>query len=238
MSMNIRVRQKQNVVILDIQGVIDVNAASLIETVGKCIQDGYSDILCDLSEVTTLDYMGVSVLVIAYKDVINNGGRMKLVNVPLHLQGVMSVAGLDKVIESCPNEEQALHGFKEDRAIEHIQKMQLRRRFKRLPIGVKAHITGCVAVPVEVSVMNLSAIGAYLYGHAGCKLGDRVTLTLQIGPNQPEIALDATVVWLPDKQLQHQFYPGMGVEFSHIPPDVQQRLLAFIERNLSSTTVE
>jgi anti-sigma B factor antagonist len=237
--MNIRVRQKQNVVILDIQGVIDVNAAPLIETVGKCINDGYNDILCDLSEVTTLDYMGVSCLVIAYKDVTNNGGRMKLVSVPLHLQGVLSVAGIDKVIESYATEEQALHSFKEDRAIEHIQKMQLRRRFKRLPVGIKAHIiTKHSTKPVEVSMMNLSAIGAFLYGCDNCKLGDEVTLVIRISSSHEPVFLDSTVVWLPDKQLQHQLHPGMGVEFSHITQDVQQKLLTFIERNLSSMTAE
>lgn len=237
--MNIRVRQKQNVVILDIQGVLDVNGAGLIETVGKCIQDGYCDILCDMSEVTAMDYMGVSVLVIAYKDVTNNGGRMKLVGIPLHLQGVLAVSGIDKVIESFATEDQALHGFKEDRAIEHIQKMQLRRRFKRLPIGTKAHlITHTEPKPIEVSMMNLSAIGAYIHGCKDHRLGDKVTLVIRMSPSHEPISLDATVVWLPDKQLQHQLYPGMGIEFSHIPQDIQQKLLSFIERNLSSTAAE
>ena len=45
--------------------------------------------------------------------------------------------------------------------------------------------------------------------------------------------MDARVVWIPDKQIQPHAYPGMGLKFTNTPTDIQQRLVEFIERNLS-----
>ena len=44
--MNIRARQKDNIVILDLSGRIDVDSANLVEAVAQCLRDGYNDILC------------------------------------------------------------------------------------------------------------------------------------------------------------------------------------------------
>ena len=57
--MEIRARQKNSVIILDLDGRIDVDSANLVEVVGQCIRDGYNDILLNLEEVEFIDYMGV-----------------------------------------------------------------------------------------------------------------------------------------------------------------------------------
>ncbi|MFA5356245.1 MAG: anti-sigma factor antagonist [Candidatus Omnitrophota bacterium] len=234
--MEIRARQRGNVVILDIAGRIDVNAANFVEVVGQCIHDGYTDILCNFEAVDFIDYMGISVIVIAYKEVANNNGRMKFINIPAHLKGVFSVAGLDRVIDIYGTEDLAMNSFKEDKIIENIKKMQLRRRFKRLPIDIKIELKeryGKAASCFKGDLINLSAIGAYIYGCGQFKLGDHILLKLRLPPKQEEIELEAKVVWLPDKQVQHHSYPGMGVEFHNISPAIQQKLIEFIERNLS-----
>ncbi|MDD2689942.1 MAG: anti-sigma factor antagonist [Candidatus Omnitrophica bacterium] len=233
--MEIKARQKNNVIILDLHGRIDIDSANLIEVVGQCIRDGYNDILCNFEDVEFIDYMGISVIVIAYKEIINNRGRMKFVNIPAHLRGIFSVAGIDRAIEIYATEDLAVNSFKEDKIIEDIQKMQLRRRFKRLPIEIKIDVKDKYekAVCLKVEILNLSAVGAYIYGCERFKLGDEVVLKMKLAPNQEELELEAKVVWLPDKQIQHQIYPGMGVEFYNIAKPAQQRLLEFIERNLS-----
>lgn len=232
----IKARQKNRVVILDLAGSIDADSANFVEIIGQCIRDGYTDILCNFEEVNLINYMGVSVIVIAYKDVINNHGRMKFVNVPVHLKGTFSIAGLDKVIEMYQEEEMALSSFKEDKIIEKIKKMQLRRRFKRLPIDIHAEIKDRydkTAVCLKIEVLNLSGVGAFIFGCDKFKLGDCLTLKLNLPPKNEEIELEAKVVWLPDKQIQLHFHPGMGVEFHNISTAAQQKLLEFIERNLS-----
>jgi len=41
----------------------------------------------------------------------------------------------------------AINSFKEDKVIENIKKMQLRRRFKRLPIDIKIELNQKVKKP-------------------------------------------------------------------------------------------
>ena len=239
--MEIRARQKGNIVILELAGRIDVNSANLVEAVGQCVRDGYNEILCNLEDIEFIDYMGVSVIVIAYKEVINNNGRMKFSGVPAHLKGIFSIAGLDRAMEFYATEELALNSFNEDKVIEKIQKMQLRRRFKRLPIDIKIEIKPKQAVNpvcVNADIINLSAIGAYIYGCRKFKLGDELLIKLKLSPKQEEIELNSKVVWLPDKQVQPHAWPGMGIEFVNLSGPVQQKLLEFIERNLSFMSTE
>lgn len=234
--MEIKARQKDNIIILDLFGRLDINSANLVEVAGQCVRDGYSDILCNLEEVDFIDYMGISAIVLAYKEVINNKGRMKFTNVPTHLRGALSVSGVDRVIEIYATEDSAINSFSEDKIIEKIKKMQLRRRFKRLPIDIKIELKAKhekSPVCLKVDILNLSAVGAYIYGCEKFKLGDEVLLKMKLPPKHEEIELDAKVVWLPDKQIQRHFHPGMGVEFSNISADTQQKLIEFIDRNLS-----
>jgi len=239
--MEIKARQRDNIVILDLSGRIDVDSANLVEVAGQCIRDGYKDILCNFEEVEGIDYMGISAIVIAYKEVINNQGRMKFVNIPAHLKGMFSVSGLDRVIDIYATEDLAINSFNEDRIIEEIKKMQLRRRFKRLPLDIKIELKykyDKSPVCLKADILNLSAVGAFIFGCEHFNLGDEVILRLKLPPKQEEIELEAKVVWLPDKQIQPHFHPGIGVEFSNIPSPVQQRLLEFIERNLSFMSSE
>lgn len=235
-GLQVRPRRVDDIIVLDLIGSIDVNSAALVEIVGNCVHEGYKDILCNFEAVDFADYMGVSVIVIAYKEVANNQGRMRFSNVPAHLKNLFSISGIDRVIESFATEELALNSFKEDQNIENIKKLPLRRRFRRLPIDIKAKLSPLYdkeAAGFAVDILNLSAIGAYIYGCDKFKLGDKVSLELSLAPKGQSLLLEAKVVWLSDKQVQPQFHPGMGVEFSDIPGPVQKSLIEFIERNLS-----
>ena len=239
--MDIKARQKNGVVILDLSGRIDADCANLIEAVAQCLRDGYLDIICNLEEVDFIDYMGISVIVIVYKEVANAHGRIKFVNVPTHVRNIFCIAGLDKVVEISPDEDMALESFKEDKIIEDIKKMQLRRRFKRLPIDIKIELkTKDQKSPVclNLDLINLSAVGAFIFGCNKFKLGDKVVLKMKLPPKQEELELDAYVVWIPDKQIQPHSYPGIGVEFTDMSSQIQQRLVEFIERNLSTSSLE
>ncbi len=221
---------------MDLSGRIDVDSANLVEVAGQCVRDGYLDILCNLEDVEAIDYMGVSVVIIAYKEVINHRGRIKFVNIPAHLKGVFAISGTDRVIEIYASEDLALDSFKEDKIIENIKKMQLRRRFKRLPIDLKIELKSKKEdspVCLKVDIINLSAVGAFIFGCAKFKLGDEVALKMKLAPKNEELELEAVVVWVPDKEVQIHEYPGIGVEFSNISTANQQKLIEFIDRNLS-----
>ena len=235
--LEIRLRQAGNCVVLDLSGRIDVDSANLVEAVGQCVRDGYPDILCNLEDVRSIDYMGISVVVIAYKEVLNHGGRMKIANLPAQLKDVFSVSGVDRSIEVYATIDAALSSFKEDRVIEGIKKMPLRRRFKRLPIDLKVEMKsdrGGRPECLKVEMLNLSAVGAFIFGCGNFKLGDEVILKMKLSPNPELLELQARVVWIPDKAVQPHEYPGVGVEFSNLSSENQQRIIDFIERNISS----
>ena len=239
--MDIKARVKANVVILDLYGSIDVNSANLIEIVGESLRDGYADLLCNFEEVEAIDYMGISAVVLAYKEVMNSHGRMKFVNIPAHLKNIFSLTSLDRVIEIYATEELALNSFKEDKIIEDIKKLQLRRRFKRLPVDIKIDLKDKqTKVPVcfKADILNLSAVGAYIYGCNKFKLGDELSIKLKLPPKNVELELQAKVVWMCDRQIQPQFYPGIGVEFHRISSADQEKIIEFIDRNLSFSASE
>jgi anti-anti-sigma factor len=234
--MDIKPRIRKNVVILDLSDTIDVNSANLVEVVGECIRDGHLDILCNFEEVESIDYMGISAIVLAYKEVVNNRGRMRFVNIPVHLRNLFSLTNLDRVIEIYVSEDLALNSFKEDVIIENIKKMQLRRRFKRLPIDIKIDLKDRydkAPTCFKADILNLSAVGAYIYGCDKFKLGDEVIVSFKLPPKNAELQLQAKVVWLCDRQIQPQFYPGIGVEFYNISTAEQAKIIEFIDRNLS-----
>lgn len=226
---------------MDLVGRIDVDSANLIEIVGQCLRDGYTDILCNFESVDFVDYMGISAIVIAFKEAVNNKGRMKFVNIPVHLKNILCIAGLDRTIDMYATEELAINSFQEDQIIEKIKKLQLRRRFKRLPIEMKIELKSKhdrTASCVKGDMLNLSGIGAYIYGCGHFKLGDQVILKLKLPPRTEEVELEARVVWLPDKQVQNPLHPGMGIEFHNISTADQQKVIDFIERNLSRIAQE
>jgi anti-anti-sigma factor len=234
--MEIKARKRNGIIVLDLAGRIDVDSANFIEVAGQCIRDGYNDFLCNFEEVDFIDYLGVSAIVLAYKEVGNSSGRMKFVNIPAHLRGVFSISGLDRVIEIYASEDLAVNSFKEDKIIEKIKRMQLRRRFKRVPIDIKVEIRSKyekVPACYKVEILNLSAVGAFIFGGDKFKLGDAVVLKIKLPPKDEELELDARVVWLPDRQIQPHFHPGMGLEFYNISSQVQQKIIEFINRNLS-----
>ena len=235
--LEIKLRQIENCIVLDLCGRIDVDSANLVEVVGQCVRDGYLDILCNLEDIQAVDYMGISAVVIAYKEVVNYKGRMKFVNIPVHLKYLFTISGMDRVIEIYASEDLALDSFKEDKAIENIKKMQLRRRFKRLPIDLKIELKSkrdCSLGCFKVEMLNLSALGAFIFGCGKFKLRDEVILTMKLAPKPEVLELEARVVWVPDKTVQPHEYPGIGVEFSNLSAVNQQRIIEFIERNISS----
>lgn len=233
--MEITVQYKGNIVVLSVSGEIDINASELVERVGWCIRSGFKDILCNFEEVNFVDYEGLSVLTIAYKNVINNKCRIKFVNVPVYIRRLFELVHMDSVFEVYDNMELALNAFKEDRAIAEIQSKKLRRRFRRLHFeqAVEYWPKRAGGKPHKGKILNLSAIGALIFCDKIYPLGEVITLRLDLKPHLPKTELEAKVVWHVSRELQHEIYPGMGVEFHRIDSDTQAKIVAFVERNLA-----
>ena len=118
--MKIQVRKKEDVVILDLEGSINVNAANFVETVGKILDGEIKNIICNFESVNLIDYVGVSLIAVIYKNVLNKKGKIKLYAVPSHIINLFSIVGFDRIFEYYVSEEQALCAIKADRKEERI----------------------------------------------------------------------------------------------------------------------
>ena len=70
--MKIQVRTNENISILDISGSIDIDSAEIIEVTCQLLRYKNTDILFNFEEVESIDYNGLSILVIAYKNILKS----------------------------------------------------------------------------------------------------------------------------------------------------------------------
>ncbi len=231
--MAIRIREVNGINILDIDGKIDINSSDIIETVGWLTSTGKVNLIFNLENVDLVDYSGLSILAIAYKNVINHKGKLKFLHVGLPVIELFKVVKLDGVFEVYADEESAINSFSE----EELEKLRLRRKFKRLDIhlSVKYKIMGDQKKPkiFDGGVLNISAAGIYIYSPYTFPINSLLELEFSL-PSAPSI-LEAhgRVVWLADKEIQPHSYPGMGVAFTHLTAEKEKAIIDFIDKNIT-----
>jgi len=239
--MKINIRESENIVILDIDGSIDINSSDFVETVGWALVTKSKNILCNLEGINLIDYVGISLIAVAYKNVLNHKGKMKLFNVPSHVQKLFAVVGLDKVFEYYQNEEVAIKSFKEEELFSHILEQRLRRRFKRIPLQRIIEYKQKYAEKETYhkgKIVNLSAIGAFIIADKTFSIGETLTTRLHLEPTPGILEIDARVVWEADKEIQPIESPAMGLEFQNISPQTQEQIIDFVEKNLTHSPQE
>lgn len=233
--LEISFRKTGSVVILDLAGNIDIDSANFVEKVGWCIENGYYDILCNFDGINLVDYAGLSVLAIAYKNVLNHKGTIKFLSVPEHIKKIFCLVALDRVFDFYNDEKQAIKSFKDDKNITEVQKKQLRRRFKRLPLDMDVQFKSKRESDFHKGkILNLSAVGMLIFADKIYPLGEIVDLKAALLPKPGQLEIEARVAWHVQKELQPQIYPGMGLEFHGMNSEKQKKLLEFVERNLPS----
>lgn len=231
--LEIQFRRIKNIAVFDLSGSVDIDSSNFVEKVGWCLENGYRDLLCNFESVNTVDYAGLSAIAIAYKNVINHQGKMKFVNLPVHIRKVFNLVCLDRVFEIYDDEQSALRSFEEDGVISEIQKKQLRRRFRRLPLDIGIEFKSKKEEKFyQGKVLNLSGVGMLVFVDKIYPLGEILDIKLSLLPQPGLLQLSTRVSWLVDKRIQPQIYPGMGLEFYHIDPKIQEKIVEFVERNL------
>lgn len=232
--LEIAFRRIDSVAVLDLTGNIDLDSANFIEKIGWCLENGYPDILCNFENINLVDYAGLSVLAIAFKNVENHHGRIKLLGVAEHIKKIFSLVCLDLIIELCDDQKQAVSSFKEDRAISEIQKKKLRRRFRRLPLDIKVEFKAKDKNEVfsQGKVVNISGVGLLVVADKLYPLNEVLEAKLLLSQKTGVLEVQAKVAWLVRMELQPQFYPGMGLEFYQLEHSLQKKIVEFVERNL------
>jgi len=234
--LEIAFRRVESVAVLDLTGNINIDSANLIEKIGWCLENGYPDILCNFENINLVDYAGLSVLAIAFKNVENHKGRIKLSGVAGHIKNIFSLMCLDRIVEMCDEEKQAVSSFKEDQIISEIKKKKLRRRFRRLPLDIKVEFRAKDKNEEfsQGKVANISGVGLLVVADKLYPLNEILEVKLMLSPKIGVLGVQAKVAWLVRMELQPQFYPGMGLEFYQLEPSLQKKIVEFVERNLPS----
>ena len=233
--MEIRQRFEDNIAVLYITGKIDINSALYIEKTGQLLREGVKKILCNFTNVRMFDYNGLSLLAIAYKNAANQKGAIKFCCVPGHIKQLFAVARLEKTFEIYPDEKSAIKGFD---LSNKVDRLPLRRRFKRIdasiPIKYKAGLSASNKL-LRGKVLNLSGEGLYIFTKNIHPVSSEIYMEIKFSEGRGEaLALLGTVIWLADKELQPHVYPGMGVTFSNLDTKTQNKIIDFIDKNLTS----
>lgn len=106
-------RTVDHVEIISLQGKITIGAGDtqLREVITNSVNAGKTNILLDLSGVTTIDSSGIGELVGSYTTVTNRGGKLKLLHLPAKLNELLHVTQLITVFEVYDNEAEAVKSF-------------------------------------------------------------------------------------------------------------------------------
>jgi anti-sigma B factor antagonist len=106
-------RTVDNVEIISLQGKITIGSGDtqLREVISNAVSAGKTNVLLDLSGVTTIDSSGIGELVGSYTTVTNRGGKLKLLHLPAKLNELLHVTQLITVFEVYDNEREAIASF-------------------------------------------------------------------------------------------------------------------------------
>lgn len=113
MSIKLGIREVEGVRIVDISGRITLGegASALRNAVREMVGLGNKKILVNLAEVSHIDSSGIGELVTGFVTVSNQGGKLKLVNLPGRVQNLLLITKLYTVFEVFDNETTAIRSF-------------------------------------------------------------------------------------------------------------------------------
>lgn len=228
--MEIKVRDIKDISIVDIDGAIDVNSSELVEAASWLLKNNRFKIVLNLEKVDFVDYSGLSILAIIHKNVCNKKGGLKLCSVALHIIALFRAANMLEIFDVVPDEQTALHTFE----IATLEKDRTcaGRRFQRLDIKISvSYRRGAKPDVFTGKVMNISGAGVFLYTPDIFPVESRLDLELLLSKENEPIKAEGMVIWLSDKNLQPDSYPGMGIQFTRISQEDNNRLIDFIEKN-------
>ncbi len=110
-------RDKNNVVIFDIEGEIkrsDITDVTLHQLVKEQLEVGKKHILLNFEKVEFIDSFGVGEILASYISTHNLGGKLKLARISKKLYLIFQVTMLTKVLDIHEEEDSALQSFFKD----------------------------------------------------------------------------------------------------------------------------
>ncbi len=112
--MKIDVRQKDEIIILDVQGRFVANAAKDIfgKSMDQVIADGWKKVLLDLTAVEWIDSRGIGELVTTLRMAKKFGVSVKLLRVGDRVKHVLSISQILPLLDIFETEEEAIEALR------------------------------------------------------------------------------------------------------------------------------
>ena len=110
MSMTLKPRRIDDVVILDLSGRITISEGTLVlrNEIQKLLNAGDAKFLLNLADVDYIDSSGLGELVSSFTTVRNKNGQLKLLNLTRRVRDLLQITKLLTVFDTFDNETEAL----------------------------------------------------------------------------------------------------------------------------------
>jgi anti-sigma B factor antagonist len=122
MALEIRRREKEGVVILDLSGPLTVGepASRIRQALHDLLAQGRKNVVLNLQEVDYIDSTGLGAMVVCYTTLRKAGGALKLLNLNRRNIELLVLTKLSTVFEIFSDEQDAVNSFFPDRAIQRF----------------------------------------------------------------------------------------------------------------------
>lgn len=122
MALEIRRREKEGVVILDLSGPLTVGepASRVREALHDLLAQGRKNVVLNLQDVDYIDSTGLGAMVVCYTTLRKSGGALKLLNLNRRNIELLVLTKLSTVFEIFSDEQDAVNSFFPDRAIQRF----------------------------------------------------------------------------------------------------------------------
>ena len=110
--MDITIRENNDVVIMDINGEIDLyNAPDIKENIKNQMESGKTNIVINLDKVSYIDSSGIGVLISSLSNLKKAGGSLKIINVYASVRKVFELTKLTSFFDIYDSEQEALASY-------------------------------------------------------------------------------------------------------------------------------
>ena len=112
--MEINLREKENILLLDVDGEVDLyNAPEIKEVIKEQIDNNKRQIIINLDEVSYIDSSGIGALISSLSNLKKIGGGLKIIHVHDSVKKVFELTKLTSFFEIYDNEDEAIADFLE-----------------------------------------------------------------------------------------------------------------------------
>jgi anti-sigma B factor antagonist len=122
MSLEIKEREREGVLILDLNGRLTVGdeASKFRDRMSKLIAGGRHNIILNMAQVDYVDSTGLGAMVMCYTTLNRDGGKVKLLNLTRRSIELLVMTKLTTIFEVFNDEQNAINSFFPDREIKRF----------------------------------------------------------------------------------------------------------------------